>query len=351
MKPFNLIPVSVVTSQQYRNQWLIKDYMEVNSTGMIFGAPASGKSFISMDIAFCIATGLDWNGNKTMQGKVVYLAGEGFNGIGKRVKALNIKYGVAVNDIYFSALPASLTELASAEAVRESIDQLCPNPALIVIDTLHRNFGAGDENSAKDFSIFLFIIDTVIKSIGATVLIVHHSGHGASDRGRGSSAIKAAMDFEYQVSKKGDLVTMAATKAKEFVEPSPVTFNLMAQPIAAWLDDEGKPVESAVLKSTTYTAPVRRPSLTQKDNLILQALREALDKKGRLAPRSAVDKFPDLNDKKYLHLDDWRAAVYSSLDDGHTKQQAMQQAFSRSRKKLLKEGKVAELNDCFWEVV
>ena len=351
MKPFKLTPVSVVTSKSYQSQWLIKHVMEDNSLGMVFGAPAAGKSLIVMDIAFCVAVGLDWNGNKTKQGKVVYLAGEGFNGIGKRFKALSIKYGMVANDIFLSELPASLTESASAEAVRESIDQLCPNPALIVIDTLHRNFGAGDENSSKDFALFLFIIDTVIKTTGATVLIVHHSGHGESNRARGSSAIKAAMDFEYKISKSGDLVTMEATKTKEFDAPSPMSFNLVTQPIQDWLDDDGRPVESVVLNSVTYTVPARKQSLTKKDHLILQALNDAVVKNGKPAPKSAVERLPELAGKNLVHLDDWRVEAYRLIDKGDTKKPTMQQAFNRSRAKLLGEGKVAEVNNCFWEMV
>ena len=92
MSNFKLTPVDVITRKQYKNNWLIKDVMESKSIGMLFGAPASAKSFIAMDIAFCIATGIDWNGNKTKHGNVVYLAGEGSNGLGMRFKALEHKY-------------------------------------------------------------------------------------------------------------------------------------------------------------------------------------------------------------------------------------------------------------------
>ena len=58
MSNFKLTPVDVITSKQYKNNWLIKNVMETKSIGMLFGAPASAKSFIAMDIAFCVAANI-----------------------------------------------------------------------------------------------------------------------------------------------------------------------------------------------------------------------------------------------------------------------------------------------------
>ena len=49
MKPFKLIPVSVLIGAQYKSQWLIKDYMEVNSLGMLFGAPGRAKAWLEAE--------------------------------------------------------------------------------------------------------------------------------------------------------------------------------------------------------------------------------------------------------------------------------------------------------------
>ena len=67
MAGFQLTPINTVLQKRYKPKWLIKNIMEKESLGMIFGAPASAKSFIAMDMAFCIALGVDWNGNKTIQ--------------------------------------------------------------------------------------------------------------------------------------------------------------------------------------------------------------------------------------------------------------------------------------------
>ena len=54
MDDFTLIPLNQILNKTYKSNWLIKNYMEQGSIGMLFGPPASAKSFITMDISFCI---------------------------------------------------------------------------------------------------------------------------------------------------------------------------------------------------------------------------------------------------------------------------------------------------------
>ncbi len=351
MGAFTLIPLNQLLSKPYKSNWLIKGHMEQGSIGMLFGPPASAKSFIAMDIAFCIAAGIDWNGNDTVQGQVVYLAGEGHSGIAKRFKALGIKYGTMTSDIFFSELPASLMDPDNAQSVFDAIKKVCDSPSLIVIDTLHRNFGSGDENSARDFGIFLNAITQLIHKLGAAVLLVHHSGHSSDDRARGSSSMRAAMDVEYKVTKDKDLVTMTCTKPKEFKEPKPMSFNLVTQILPGCFDDDGKPVESAILNSTTYTAPVRTASISGNDSVVLQALTDVITKQGKSASNTLSAKYPELAGKKCIHLDDWRKESYLLLDqssNGTNKPQANQKAFHRAKEKLLHFNKIVTEEECYW---
>lgn len=354
MADFKLTPLNQLLSKQYKSNWLIKGHMEQGSIGMLFGAPASAKSFVAMDIAFCIAAGIDWNGNDTVQGKVVYLAGEGHSGIAKRFKALGIKYSTTTSDVFFSELPASLMDPKNAQSVFDAINKVCSTPSLIVIDTLHRNFGSGDENSARDFGIFLNTITALIHHLGAAVLLVHHSGHGSDDRARGSSSMRAAMDVEYKVTKAQDLVTMTCTKAKEFQEPEPMSFNLVTQILPDCLDDDGKPVESATLNSTTYTAPVRTASITGNDSVVLQALNDVITEKGEPASNALAAKYPELAGKKCIHVDDWRKESYLLLDKkngGKNKPQANQKAFHRAKGNLLHFNKIVTEEEYYWLAV
>jgi len=354
MSKFTLNPLRSILRKPSKLNWLIKGHMEVCSLGMLFGAPASCKSFLAMDISYCIASGLDWNGNKTQQGSVVYIAGEGFRGMALRFKALEIKYGTKVNNIYLSKLPASLSDREKIDEVYNAIRRTNPTPKLIVIDTLHRNFGPGEENSAGDFGKFLFNITALMKVTGSSILIVHHSGHGSADRSRGSSSIRGSMDVEYKAVNNQGLVTMSCTKAKEFPEPKPASFDIITQPINTWLDDDGNPVESAILQSTTYTPPIRQPSLSKKDALVLQALDDVTVKKGVAPTSTSLRKHPELAGRNYIHITDWRSEAYLLLDKDNgiaNKTATNLQAFNRAKIKLLNENVIAEDNSHFWEVI
>jgi hypothetical protein len=84
---FGLVHISDLLSDIRPTDWLIHGFFESDSMSLLFGDPAAGKSFVAIDLAACIATGKDWHGHKTKQGAVIYIAGEGMNGISKRFKA------------------------------------------------------------------------------------------------------------------------------------------------------------------------------------------------------------------------------------------------------------------------
>jgi len=349
MSDFKLRPIADALANKPESQWLIKHHFESKSLGMIFGAPASAKSFIAMDIAFCVSAGIDWNGNSTTQGDVIYLAGEGHNGMSKRFKVLELKYGCLATNLYLSEIPACLTDRENAEAVYKSIKKITSKPTLIIIDTLHRNFGSGDENSAKDFGEFLYIITRLINATTASVLLIHHSGHGDSNRGRGSSSIKAALDVEYRVTKSNDIVKMECSKSKDFPPPQTLVFNLVSKTIPSWLDDDGNEMESAILESTTFTAPTRKPLLSQKDKLILEALNTANSKSNQL--KSTYLKHPELKDKLFSDISDWRKESYILLDKDNcspNKPATNRQSFLRAKTKLLEFGVIEMAGDFFW---
>src|SRR5690606_38417102 len=90
-------------------------------------------------------------------------------------------------------------------------------PALLIIDTLSRFFGDGDdENSAKDMKRFVGAINTLMtKYPSLHVMIVHHSGKDV-DRGmRGSSALQGAADTVIQCRKDGDRHRAVVEKQKD----------------------------------------------------------------------------------------------------------------------------------------
>lgn len=211
-------------------EWMVEDYIESDSLALIFGAPGGGKSFVTVDFACCIATGTPWHGRPVKQGAVFYIAGEGHNGLARRFAAWSRSTGVSLKGapLYKSKRAVSIYTEASAKELHEEIivmaEQSGMQPAMVAIDTVARNFGAGDENSTEDMSKFIEHIDTFVRRpFGCNVLLVHHSGHNM-DRARGSSALKAALDAEYQVVLDAGILTFTATKMKDAELPAELTF-------------------------------------------------------------------------------------------------------------------------------
>ncbi len=237
--------------------WLIKDYIEEDALAVMYGPPGKGKSFIALDMSCCIASNLSFHGHNVKAGAVFYIAGEGHNGLARRLRAwAELNNTDMPRALFVSEAPADLASEANATKVMEAVQQLADasgkTPVLIVIDTLARNFG-GDENSATDMGNFIRNADALRRLWKATVLIVHHSGKD-SDRGaRGSSALKGAADAEYEVGRNDadQIIRLTPRKMKDAEEPASLAFELVSVPV---LDDSGVLVGGAALRVAEYTA-------------------------------------------------------------------------------------------------
>ncbi|CAJ0808570.1 hypothetical protein LMG19087_00253 [Ralstonia wenshanensis] len=248
---FEFVSVGSLVACVKQIEWLVEGYVESDSLALIYGEPAHGKSFIAIDIACSVATGTEWHGHMAKHGAVFYIAGEGHNGLARRFLAWGEARGVSLANapLFVSNRSASLAEGASARTVLSTVRELAAvtgeTPVLIVVDTLARNFGRGDENSAEDMGAFISNLDELRRLWKATVLIVHHSGKDARRGARGSNALRGAVDAEYEVVKRqDDIISLLAGKMKEADRPAPMAFKLQG---VESRDSSGKPVSGAVL--------------------------------------------------------------------------------------------------------
>lgn len=355
--PFKLIKVSELTAQPKPIDWLIDGILEAGSLNLLFGEPASGKSLFAFDWAYCVAFGRDWLGKETQKRDVVILAGEGHSGLRRRMRALEVKYNTKTPDnLLVSEIPANLTDHDQAQWVADAITQNFTNGGLVIIDTLNRNIGAADENNAKDIAELLNIIDSIIRSMGLAVLIVHHSGHGDKTRARGSSAIRAAVDAEFCVTKKAESIKLGCTKAKDFEPFKDMGFSLKVTELGdQWHDNSGQPITSIYLEYKGEATNTSNPKakLSGRDSVILQTLYEAIEKHG-IEPTSEIKAlfagFDNLagKDRKIVHLDHWREFATPRIDAETP--DAKQKAFKRARNKFFDSKLVANLNDYWWPI-
>ncbi|MGB5049184.1 MAG: AAA family ATPase [Caldilineaceae bacterium] len=330
--------------------YLIYGILNLDTIGSFIGSSGDGKSFVMIDISCHVAHGLRWNNRKTKEGTVVYIAGEGANGLKKRFKAWHVFHGKEFKNIIISIVPFKLCEASQVKELIQHIKDILgeTKPVMIVIDTLNRNFSAngGDENSTKDMSIFLDGCSQLRIETNACVIVIHHTGHNNKERGRGSNALFSGVDFEYLIEKTGEVKnndcksTITATKVKDDAEPEPIALKWNIQD-TGWEEynnhDELVPITSVVLTPTDYIEKPTKPETTQKQNIALDSLRKALINDG-------------VEDKGVVSVTEyqWRQVAYAAGISNSEKDEAKKKAFGRARDTLIDLGKVKVSQGRYW---
>ena len=327
-----------IMAKQFPCNWLVENYFEMESVCMLFSEPGTYKSFLAMDLAYCVANGMPWNGNQVTKGSVIFVAGEGQRGLQKRFKALDDKYQGSQANINALEKPLALMSSESVDDFLEEIKQNNIQPVLIVFDTLHRNFGFGDENSSRDFGVVLSNVDRIIVETKATVLLVHHCGHGDKTHSRGSSSIRASLDTEYQLINKGRGAVLKCRKMKEFEHPAELCFQLKAVEVTV---TTGK-TDAAYLELVDSSSVAAKPS---RDHSVLNSLKEAVRTCGVPIPKHIIAKRPELAQKLWVDILEWKNRSDSDLAQDLPKQQSRQHTFNRSKTSLINSRVVEVINN------
>lgn len=341
---------------------IIKRFIGKDNVSFLVAAPGSLKTFIVLDIAFCITNGIEWAGRRTLSPyPVIYLAGEGHGGIVPRLKALEIKYGRPTsNKLFVSELPADLLSIDSTAAVVNGIFRSCREvgelPVLVIIDTFHRNT-SGDENLSKDFGQLLKNLDIEFRRClpGISFLFVHHTGHGDDKRGRGTSAIKASCDTEWIASRKGDQVTLTCAKFKDGAEPPGMIFKTV-EVETGWFDEDGDPITSLYLDyigEEDDQSVQKTKKLSVRDEAILTSLSRAIGEHGISPSLDITARFSGFDGnigktRKVVHFDFWKEQVYPVIDADNDNAKRM--AFKRARDKFRDLGIIQTMNDYWWRI-
>lgn len=333
-KGFEFISVGELTAAPTPVANLIDGIFESEALGLLFAPPSAGKSFVSISMSTAIATGKDWLGRRTQQGAVFYLAGEGHAGLSRRLKAWEVHHGISLSEapIFISKTPAALMNENSVQSVMEAIRALCSlhgRPRLIVIDTFARNMGDGDENSNADVGVFVNRIDQMRAEIGCAILLVHHTGHNATERARGASALHAAMDTVFRLDRTTSGMTLTHVKAKESELNHPIAVELQQVTLPGWLDANGDEMNSAVVvagAAETFAGP---PKLTSKEQEALDIFVQAAKEHGHLSLDGTMAGLTE---------DIWRREFYLAYPDG--KSGSLKTAFGRAREKLVSKGRL-----------
>lgn len=338
--------IELILNQLY----LIKGWLDRGAASALYGPSNVGKTFLALDMGLHVAAGLRWHGVRVATAcPVVYVAAEGGRGVRNRLEAVwcdKPDLARAAVAGQFRLLPVTLDLCAKgdAPALIEALRSLPDMPGLIIIDTLARSLGAGDENSGQDMGAFIASVDRIRAATGAHVMVIHHSGKDGAKGARGHSSLRGAVDTEIELTRDGLTITAEAKKQRDM--PSGKTFSYTLRSVYLGDDQDGDAITSCVVEPSDASAVKRGARVTGQPLIALQALDEALAEQGKVMADTA--RFPA--NRRCVSLEHWRIwCDRVSLSSGESAG-AKRKAFFTAKAKLQELNAVCVVDGYAWRV-
>lgn len=277
-------------------------------------------------MACAVANGMKWHNEfDVAHGNVFYVIGEGRFGIRRRVEAWHRNRGVMMDrdttNLHFSRQGLNFRDTGSIAAIKADM-RLAGNIKLIVVDTLARSFGGGNENAPQDMGEFINNCDELMHEFGATVLIIHHVGKDAQSGARGHSSFFGALDTSMKLQKfREHDIQLICDKQKDAPEFEKLQFTFVTL---------GGADDTPVLQLVPTAKASNLPKLGKNEQLAMDTFYEATK---------------DKPSQCRLHLEDWRP-VFLKRHTGDT-DKPKNDAFSRARRELVSKGFLQAGNDYY----
>jgi hypothetical protein len=314
-------------------EWLIQDVLPKRAFCALYGPPGSYKSFVALDIAEAVATGRAWMGREVQAaGAVLYIAGEGFGGIGARIKACKMHNRTQAGaEIY--VIRAAINMRSSAEdfdllvaSIKDLMEKSGVQFELVQIDTLARAFGGGNENNSEDMGAFIHNAGRIQRMLGCAMMVLHHSGKDATKGLRGHSSLLGAVDTQLELLKidatpnpsspiAGSGI-LTISKQKDGQDGLKIGFEMVKVEIkASALGISDAQISLAVrasdeaiqqqAKSQASKPKAEKDKLNRNPKIALNAIHAAIKKNGHMT---------NIGDERHktVMYDEWKAEFWSS---------------------------------------
>ena len=327
---FNIRSHSDFAKQVRSVQWIVKEFLPQASLGVLFGESGSGKSFLAYDLSAAVSRGIEWNGRKVTQGRVLYIVAEGVAGFVNRIKAYCHQQAITPDDINIDVISDVTPNLLDKDQVSRLVKAISAQEpySLIVVDTFAQVTPGANENSGEDMGKALAECRRIHRASGAMVLLVHHSGKDASKGARGWSGLRAAADVELEVLRSDEVRSVSVTKLKDGQDGGSVGFKLHT--VVLGEDEDGDDVTSCIVEYTdTGRVSVEKKKKTGKNELsLLGAIHDVL------GMSDAMDGVETARVQE----------KFCEQFDPSKRQSYKNQAFKRAKETLLENGLISEEN-------
>ena len=210
---------------------------------------------------------------------------------------------------------------------------------LIIIDTLARSIGDGDENSGPDMGALIRNVDMLRDRTGAHVMIVHHNGKDANRGARGHSSLRGAVDTEIEITDKGGVRTATVKKQRDMGPSNTFTYTL--EEVVLGKDQDGDTVTSCRVEPAEAVAEGRRDKgLRENNKAVLEALEIFVAKRGE--PNPGGVGYPEIGKFKTVDVLEFKEFARGKLsdDDPESKRRPVDRAITELQNKS-----ILEIND------
>ena len=306
--------------------WLIKDFVPEGSMAMIYGPPGSGKTFLALDMALHIAHGIEWHDKPTIQGSVMYIAGEGVGGLRKRLQAWHINKNLEPTaPLHIIPVAVGLLDEKEIDNLIATIQILATDIKMVVFDTVARCM-TGDENSAQDMGMAIKALDRIKQKFNCCVVPIHHSGKDRDRGARGSTAMIGAVDVSLRVERQDKQLSLTSEKQKDAEAQDITWFNSKSIELPTPGLDLGDNETSLILELADVPGQKTR-KMTPSQKNVYAALQQAINECGVTEPSERIPG-------KCTTIDMWKLYSYNTTISTSDNEDAKRKAFTRAAKSL-----------------
>lgn len=335
--------------------WLIDEWLPSTGIAVIYGHPGSGKSFLALHMAAHVCTGQKWAGREVEQGLVLYVVAEGQSGFRNRLYAMENAGQIPPGSPFaFVPTPIDLQAIdgdvdALIAAIEEAATEIGQDPAMVIVDTLSKTFGAGKENT-DDMVAYVNNCQRIASHFSCLTVVVHHRPKDSESRDlRGHSSLRGNVDTAILV-EAGSPKKATTLKQKDGEDNITIRFEL--ERVVVGVDRKGNERTSCITKIVEDDAPsgitfspieFKKRKLIGHNKIGLKAIEEVIAKDGveppAEIPADAINRFKTWKAAKSGQVADRLDAEYFALVEADADKNP--DSAKRTRRRVLKDLKSA----------
>jgi hypothetical protein len=296
---FRAVSLVDVRKPEYQHDWLVDDTIELHGVCAMPGMSKAGKSFLAHHMEFCVSLGVPFWGHDVKQGLVIHQAGEGQEGMMKRLEGYLRYHGLeSRTDI---PLVPMLKKINLFVDDRDTDDLIAEckqweqfwgqKLRLLTLDTFNKAITGANEISGQDMGKVTNRLERLRDELSCTVMTLQHMDKkGVAQRGHSSLTADVSNVIEvHKLENSRDKVgrpirTFRIDKNKDGEDNETNRFVLITVPLDPYPGGKERSTCVVGVPSGEDLQNVKDWRLSPNERLALDAMKDATAKYGVDAP-------------------------------------------------------------------